>query len=216
MKKPRTRVVTLAATKGGVGKSTLSAALAVRASEESKKVGLIDADRGQNSLVRWWELRGEPKNPRLLDADCTAEALGLISGQGYEWLFVDTPPRGLEEISQAINVAHFVLIPTRAAAFDVEATDQVVELCKTYQTPFAFVINAAQPTWKLTQEARLYLAEDGTVLDTLITYRRAYIAATTLGKTGPEYDKDGRCREEIDALWSAVKLMVSKSTKVHQ
>lgn len=213
-KPPRTRVVALAATKGGVGKSTLSAALAVRASEESKKVGLIDADRGQNSLARWWQLRGEPKNPRLLDADATSEALGLIAGQGYEWLFVDTPPRGLEEISQAIDVAHFVLIPTRAAAFDVEAVDQVVELCKTYRTPFAFVINAAQPTWKITREAQVYLADDGPVLDTLITYRRAYIAASTLGKTGPEIDKEGRCRAEIDALWSAVKLMVSKSEKV--
>ena len=99
-KPPRTRVVALAATKGGVGKSTLSAALAVQASLESKKVGLIDADRGQNSLDRWWQLRGEPKNPKLIDADCSAEALGLISSQGFEWLFVDTPPRGLEEISQ--------------------------------------------------------------------------------------------------------------------
>lgn len=213
-KPPRTRVVALAATKGGVGKSTLSAALAVQAGLESKKVGLIDADRGQNSLDRWWQLRGEPKNPKLIDADCSAEALGLISAQGYDWLFVDTPPRGLEEISQALDVAHFALIPTRAAAFDVEAVDQVVELCRLYKTPFAFVINAAQPAWTLTKEARLYLADVGPVVETLVTYRRAYIAASTLGKTGPEIERDGKCKAEISALWLEVKAFVSQSTKV--
>lgn len=215
-KSPKTRVVALAATKGGVGKSTLSACLAVQASLESKRVGLIDADRGQNSLDRWWQLRGEPKNPRLLDADCNAEALGLIAAQGYEWLFVDTPPRGLEEISQAIDMAHFALIPTRAAAFDIEAVDQVVELCGLYKTPFAFVINAAQPQWILTKEARIYLVDHGPVMNTLVTYRRAYIAATTLGQTGPEYekDKDGKCKGEIAALWAEVKAVVGKSTKV--
>jgi chromosome partitioning protein len=213
-KPPRTRVVALCNTKGGCGKSSLSAALAVQASLESKKVGLIDADRGQNSLSRWYELRGEPKNPRLLDADCSAEALGLIGAQGFEWLFLDTPPRGLEEISQAIDMAHFVLIPTLAAAFDVESTDQIVELCKRYTTPFAFVINAAQPRWKLTAEARLYLVEDGPVCETLVTYRRAYIAASTLGKTGAEIDKDGKCKEEISALWAEVKAFVNQSAKV--
>lgn len=217
-KPPRTRVVALAATKGGVGKSTLSAALSVQACKESNNVGLIDADRGQNSLDRWWQLRGEPKNPCLLDADCSAEALGLIASQGYEWLLVDTPPRGLEEISQAIDLAHFVLIPTRASAFDVEAIDQVIELCKTYKTPFAFVINAAQPTWRLTKEARLYLAEYGPVVSTLVTYRRAYITASTLGKTGPEMplsvDTESKCRKEIAALWDEVKAFVSQSTKV--
>jgi chromosome partitioning protein len=207
------RVIALAATKGGVGKSTLSAALSARASRESKRVALIDADTGQNSLARWWQLRGEPDNPKLLEADCSPEALGLISSHGYEWLFIDTPPRGVDEISASVNIADFVLIPTRASALDVEAVDQVVEICRLYNTPFAFVINAAQPTWTLTKEAKVYLSEEGRVLDEVVTYRRAYIAAMTLGKTGPEIERDGKCREEIDALWAVVKTLTRKKVR---
>lgn len=205
------QIIALAATKGGVGKSTLSAILSVRASEESKRVALIDADAGQNSLARWWQLRGEPKNPKLIGAECTPETLGLLSAGNYEWLFIDTPPRGVDEISQAVSVSDFVLIPTRPSALDVEAVDQVVEICRLYDTPFAFVINAAEPRWTLTREARNYLTDYGTVIDRWITYRRAYVAAMTLGKTGPEYEKDGKCREEVDALWGTVKLLAQKA-----
>lgn len=207
MKQKRTHVVALAATKGGVGKSTLTAALAVRASEESRRVAILDADTGQNSLVRWWQLRGEPRNPKLVRVDCTPEGIGLVAAEGYEWLFIDTPPRGVDEISQAISAADFVLVPSRASALDVEAIDQVVEICKLYNAPYAFVINAAQPTWTLTREARAYLSDFGPVLSSLVAYRRAHIASATLGKTGAEYDKDGKCREEINALWNEVKAL---------
>ena len=213
MKRMRTHIVALAATKGGVGKSTLSAALAVRASEESRKVAILDADTGQNSLSRWWQLRGSPKNPNLVKVDCTPEGVGLVASQGYEWLFIDTPPRGIDEISQAVSVADFVLVPTRASAFDVEAVDQVVEICNLYNAEYAFVINAAQPTWTLTREARAYLSDYGRVLEPLVAYRRAHIAAATLGKTGAEYDKDGKCRAEIEALWSAVKMMAMQGVR---
>ena len=55
--KRRTNVIVLCATKGGVGKTTLASALAVRAAEESKRVALIDLD-SQPSLSGWWDRRG--------------------------------------------------------------------------------------------------------------------------------------------------------------
>lgn len=213
MKRTRTHIVTLAATKGGVGKSTLTAALAVRASEESRKVAILDGDTGQNSLSRWWQLRGSPKSPNLVKVDCTPEGVGLVAAQGYEWLFIDTPPRGVDEIGQAVSVADFVLIPTRASALDVEAVDQVVEMCNLHHSTFAFVLNAAQPTWVITREARAFLSDYGKVLDPMVAYRKAHIAAATLGKTGAEYDKDGKCRDEIEALWRAVKAMATEGVK---
>ena len=61
----RTRVVTLAGTKGGTGKTTLASALAVRAAEDSPKVALIDLDP-LASLSSWSTRRGKTKNPKLL------------------------------------------------------------------------------------------------------------------------------------------------------
>ena len=43
-KKQPMRVIAVAASKGGVGKSTLTAALAVRAAQDGRRVGLIDMD----------------------------------------------------------------------------------------------------------------------------------------------------------------------------
>jgi hypothetical protein len=49
------------------------------------------------------------------------------------------------------------------------------------------------------------------VVDAPITFRSAYMAAVTVGKSGPEVEKGGVARKEIDALWSAVtKLLAEK------
>lgn len=206
------KIIVLAATKGGVGKTTLSTALAVRASEGGDRVALIDADP-QASLERWWQLRQEPDNPMVLDIACSAEAIGLLASEGWDYVIVDTPPALVDEIEQAISMADFVLIPTRASAFDLEAVDQVVQICESEKKPFAFVINAAQPNWKLTASSRRYLEHDGKVFNQLICYRRSYISAPTLGKTGPEIEKDGKCAEEIDGLWAELKAALRKAAR---
>jgi chromosome partitioning protein len=77
----RLRVITLASTKGGTGKTTLSSALAVRAAEESKRVALLDLDP-QESLASWWTRRGRTKNPKLFEADATTEAIELLISEG--------------------------------------------------------------------------------------------------------------------------------------
>src|SRR5262249_43354352 len=60
----RLRVITLANPKGGVGKTTICSALAVRAAGESRRVALLDLDP-QESLASWWTRRGKTKNPKL-------------------------------------------------------------------------------------------------------------------------------------------------------
>src|SRR5262245_42578335 len=115
---PKLRVITLASTKGGKGKTTLSSALAVRAAEESKRVALLDLDP-QESLASWWTRRGKTKNPKLFETDATTEANELLVSEGWEWVFVDTAPAKIELIEPGIAVADFVLIPVRPSAFDI-------------------------------------------------------------------------------------------------
>src|SRR5262245_9710492 len=86
--RPRLRVITFASVKGGVGKSTLCSALAVRASKDSKRVALLDLDP-QESLASWWTRRGRTRNPKLHEVDATTEAIELLISEGWEWVFVD-------------------------------------------------------------------------------------------------------------------------------
>jgi chromosome partitioning protein len=206
------RVVALAATKGGVGKTTLASALAVRATQDSSRVALIDGD-SQASLAGWWELRGEPNNPKLFDIDVSSEGLGLLMSEGWEWVFIDTPPAMIDQIEVAVLNSSFVLIPTRATPVDIEAVGEVVDLCRSHRKPFAFVLNAVTPQWSnLADGAEAYLRGHGPVLKERIGLRKSYVTAMTSGKSGPEVER-GAARDEIDALWSSVKRALAKSVR---
>jgi len=72
------------------------------------------------------------------------------------------------------------------------------------------VLNHAQPG-KLTKSSVAFLRQNGsTVIETPITIRQAYMAAVTVGKSGPEVEKGDAARKEIDALWAAVKKLLAE------
>src|SRR5215467_3497666 len=195
------RVVTLASLKGGVGKTTLAGALAVRAAEESRRVALLDLDP-QESLASWWTRRGKVKNPKLFEVDATAEAIELLVSEGWQWVFIDTGPARIDLIEPGIAVADLVLIPMRPSALDIEQAAICVDLCETHGKPHAFVLNHAPAGTKLTKTSTQFVKQNGSiVVNAPITYRQAYMAAATVGKSGPEVEKNGVARREIEALW---------------
>jgi chromosome partitioning protein len=207
------RVITLAASKGGVGKTTLATALSVRAAQESKRVALLDLDP-QESMSAWWDRR-KSENPKLFEVDATTEAIELLVSEGWEWVFVDTPPARIELIEPGIVVADLVLIPCRPSALDIEQIDITVELCETHDKPFAFVLNHAPASWKITKTSTAFLGKSGrTVLEPPLTFRQAYMAAMTVGKSGPEVEGDGKARQEIDELWAGARALLGKLKKV--
>ncbi|HEX5958088.1 MAG TPA: ParA family protein [Hyphomicrobiaceae bacterium] len=208
---PRLRVITLANAKGGVGKSTLCSALAVRAAKDSKRVALLDLDP-QESLASWWTRRGRTRNPKLHEVEATTEAIELLISEGWEWVFVDTAPAKIDLIEPGIAVADLVVIPIRPSAFDLEQASIIVELCEIHSKPHAFVVNQATADTKLTRTAIRYLEEIGgrVIKKPVITYRPAYMAALTVGKSGPEVDKAGTARAEIEELWAAVNKVLEE------
>jgi len=215
--------ITTASSKGGVGKTLITTALAVRAAQDHGKVGLIGLDP-QQTLSEWWHRRvadhpNEKINPILCeDHEILRSDLELLREAGYGYAFIDTPPALMDTIDEAITVADVVIVPVRASAFDLEAIEPVVEMCRERNKRFGFVLNGVHKESKtepkswatLVAGAEAALKEDGRLLGT-IEERWAYVGALTTGKTGPEMGR-GRgvaARREIDALWRAVNKLAS-------
>jgi hypothetical protein len=91
----------------------------------------------------------------------------------------------------------------------VEQVGIPVELCELHGKPFAFVLNHAAPSWKLTKSTADYLkSKGGPILGMPISFRQAYMSAAIVGKSAPEIEKDDGSKREIDALWEAVKRLL--------
>lgn len=201
------RVLTVAATKGGVGKTTLVANLALEGIRRGKKVAILDLDP-QGSLIRWHELRssyrkGSADTPHLIIRKRYIDsAIHEAAEQGWDILLIDTPPGSIERTEQAVAEADLVIVPVRPSPIDVESMDAIVELCEEQGARFAFVLNSTKPRSTMTEGARAALARQGEVLDLEVLDRVAYAAAMLKGSSGAETDK--AAAGEIAALWDAL------------
>lgn len=208
------KTIAVAMAKGGVGKTTLSAALAVRAAKEFKKVGMVDFNEDQASLTQWYGLRGEPANPKLLtvadeDIEDLHDAIAVFDKEGWQVCIIDTPPGRIGSLKSAVDVADAVLIPVKASILDAGSLQPIVELCQSRRVPFAVVLSDVDTRFKAANnEVAEALGAELPLLDVRITHLQSYMVAPNLGKTGAEIDK--KAAEEIDTLWKAVWKLASQ------
>ena len=218
------KVIALAATKGGVGKTTLSVSLAVHAAQMGQKIALLDRDP-QESTADWYNRRSETLGEkgggladtlRLFEVDSTQEAIGLITAAGFDYVIIDTPPAVTGLIEDAIASADLVVIPTRASALDLRAVDPMADLCNKLGRRFAFVFNSVnkqQNTAADIEGARKYVASIGQVLPAVIAQRKAYVAAMTAGRGPTELDRSQEAHAELSALWTSILEIVNSKAK---
>ena len=202
--------------KGGVGKTTLSAALAVRAARESKRVAMVDLDP-QKSLVEWWRRRGKTENPQIFEgADTAADAVEALELDGWDWVFLDGPPAFLTVIQEAIGAADFTLIPVKPSMLDLLATQDAVALASKAGAEFLCVFNDVGPRETVVDKARALLFNQGVpIANTQIVHRTSHITSMTVGKSAAEINsgKDSAAVEETEKLWSEVKALATKAAK---
>jgi len=209
------QVIGILNAKGGVGKTTLTACLAVHAAKEArKKVAVVDLDP-QSSYSDWYKRRGSPDNPDLYRgcdrASDAVEALELTSP--YDLLLFDGPPGALLVTEDAVKVSTLVIIPIRASGLDLSSSRDVIHLCQECGKPFLIVINATRKgDNRLVAEAKsLLFSWNLPIAETVLVHRVQYINAITTGKTGPE--KDTAARDEISKLWAEVEVALRKAAK---
>ena len=202
------KIISVCAAKGGCTKSSVTASLAVRAAQESRRVALFDLNGDQGDLTQWWILRGHPANPRIIEVEKISQDIEVLRAEKFDWLFIDTPPVDLDIIESAVLRSDCVIIPVRPSIFDINGVVPVVEMCRERRKAYAFLLSAVDARMpKLTESAMSALVNDGPIFASRISYRQSYITAISRGKTGPEVDE--ALQPEIDNLWVEVKRLAS-------
>lgn len=208
------KTIVLASQKGGSGKTTLAAHLAVAAQAAGDgPCVLIDTDP-QESLAAWWNCR-QDEAPAFAPSTLKdlAHTLASLDQEGFALAFIDTPPAITEAIRAVVTLADLVLIPTRPSPHDLRAVGHTVVLATDATRPFAFVVTQAKPNSRLTVQAMASLSEHGVVAPSIIHDRVDYAASMIDGRTVLEIDPRGRSAAETVELWTFVKTRMHESKK---
>jgi chromosome partitioning protein len=205
------RKIVMANQKGGVGKSTLGAHLAVEAEAQGAgPVALIDIDP-QGTMADWWNARLAP-TPLFAAVDISqlATQLAALEKAGVALVIIDTPGSVHPSVRQAIEQADLVIMPTRPSPLDLRAIGPTIELVEAAAKKMLFVINGAKARARLTSQAAIALSQHGTVAPVIVSDRTDYAAAMTDGRTLPEVEAKGPGATEINELWKYVHTQLKK------
>lgn len=211
------KTIVLASQKGGVGKSTLAAHLAVAA----ERVGdgpcvLIDTDP-QASLSEWWNGR-EAETPAFAHASLKdlPEKLEALAKAKFAYAILDTPPSVSDSIQAVVKLADLVVIPVRPSPHDLRAVGRTVELVSNASKPFMFAVTQAKPNTRLTVQAVAALSEHGIVAPAVVADRVDFAGSMIDGRTVLEVDAKGRSAVEVSELWSFVKARLADKQKARK
>jgi chromosome partitioning protein len=205
-----TRVIAVAAQKGGAGKTTIAAHLAVQANALGQgPVVLADTDP-QGSLGQWWRARNDESLAlATLKLEDVAANPAALRNRGAALAIIDTPPALTGSIEQVIALADLIIIPARPSPHDLRAVGATVEMTRRAGKPFLFVVNGAAPRANITAEAVAALSEHGRVAPVILYQRTDYAASMIDGRTVMETATGGRSAQEIAELWNYVLAQIS-------
>ena len=208
------KTIVLASQKGGAGKTTLAAHLAVMAEKAGEgPCVLIDTDP-QASLAAWW-------NGRAADTPAFAPTtlkelpgkLEALAKAKFKFAIIDTPPAITEAIRAVVALADFILIPTRPSPHDLRAVGSTVALATGSRCPFAFALTQAKANSRLTAQAMGALSEHGVVAPAIIHDRVDFASSMIDGRTVIEIDPKGRSANEVARLWAFCKARINEKQK---
>ena len=203
------QVITIAQQKGGAGKTTLAAHLAL-AWARARRVAVIDIDP-QGSLAAWFRLRREQADILGPGFEAAAITGWRVSAEverqarSHDIVLIDSAPHAETEARLAVRASSLVLIPVQPSPMDVWATRATLELARQERVPALLVLNRVPSRANLTQTMAAKLAELGApVAATQIGNRVALAAALAEGQGILEAAPGSRAAEEITALAAEV------------
>jgi chromosome partitioning protein len=206
-------VITIAQRKGGAGKTTLAAQLAVAWARQGARVAVLDIDP-QGSLAAWIDLRRARLGSEAIGFDFAA----LPGWRAAQWVedrareadlvVIDGPPHAETEARIAVRVAGLVLIPVQPSPLDLWATEATLKMARDERRSALIVLNRVLPRSSLTDNIAAALASAGVpIAAARIGNRVALARAMALGLGVVEIAGNAPASTEINALAKEVRAL---------
>jgi len=200
------KIVTVAQQKGGSGKTTIAAHLAIALVRLGKSVAILDVDP-QGSLGEWFEAR-----ERRVGEGRTGIGFRTASGWGarreasrlareHDVVVVDTPPKSDLESRPAIEAADLVAVPIQPTPVDVWASAATLTIAAKERSPALLILNRVPARASLTDEIMVDIYALGAVVaEARLGNRVAFAASMGKGSTVLETAPTSKGALEAEAL----------------
>jgi chromosome partitioning protein len=196
--------------KGGAGKTTLTASLAVAAAAAGEKVIAFDLD-SQGSLIRWSDRRKAANAPNSvviepLESERLPQLPAIfegLAGVGFTLAVFDTAEADRGALSLVIDSVDLCLLPARPTRLDVDATAATFRSVFLAKRSAAFVLNQCPSTYRSLRasEAGEQLIRLGVLAEPMLPASIDFQDAIAAGLGVTEYARGGKAAQEIEALW---------------
>jgi len=204
------QIITVAQQKGGSGKTTVAANLAIHYLQHGRSVAVLDTDP-QGSLGRWVMTRAEAMgDPGVSFSTASAWGVGYEVGKlksSHDVVIIDTPPKADSDLRPALREADLVIVPVAASQLDLWATESVLDLVDRTRKEALLVLNRARSGTRLSSDVTAQMADlpaavAKTVLGNRVVYAEALgegLGVSEKGRTGPAASEIAALASEVDA-----------------
>jgi chromosome partitioning protein len=209
-------VISFVTQKGGSGKSTVAASVAVAALQQNRRVFLLELDR-QGTLSDWTESRQSEAGPDFerIEAAALDKALSALKEANYDLVVIDTPGIDSPATNATMRASDLCLIPCRPTATDLKGCLPTVQSLIRLGKPFAFVLTQCPPRSPRVDETRAGLGALGLIADPPIVSRADHQDAMAAGLGVTEFNSSGAAATEIRQLWNWIENKLEPKGKRH-
>lgn len=230
MNYPAPTTLTIASSKGGVGKSTLTIMLAGALCRRNARVHIIDLD--ENATVGRWHQQHNVAMPGLtvsvIKPDAFSEHLKGLKNQTLDYILIDVAGVYEKTLLQAMARSNLVIIPAQPSEPDLHEATKVIrdlqDLNDSFggQVAYRLLLNLCEhldPLYQrhaLAEVARLNLTRFDTLVYKRAPYREAFLNGITPHFATDRRDSVLKAVAEIDAVVAEIDAVLQQPATQEQ
>nr|WP_295829634.1 ParA family partition ATPase [uncultured Azospirillum sp.] len=203
------KVFTVAQQKGGAGKTTLAAHLAIAWAQLGYRVATVDIDP-QGSLTRWHAVRaeatgGQPGFTHVQITGWRTQAEVEKLARAHDIVVIDSPPHAQTEARIAVRAATLVVAPVQPSPMDLWAVHPTIDLAAQEKRRLLLVLNRVPPRARIADEliAKVHDLVDPPAVELAtaqVGNRTAYAGTLMTGLSVTEAARKTQAAAEMQAL----------------